>query len=164
MIINDIIFGELEYDNYDWIKQEKETYNFFGKDYEINLTIIGGNDEPDEVIKSIQRDAYVEYKNHLEEINLLVEDAIYDYYQQECDEYRGMFEDEADLLAPIITDKKELCNLVKLQYIFIGNDDNNRVLIFVFDAVWDMEEGISVKISNEKLEIIGGFSEMYMCF
>lgn len=161
MIIRDITFGELEYDNYDWIKREKETYNFFGVNYEINLKIIGRSFEHNESIKQIQRDTYIKYKNSLEEINLLIEENIYNFYQEECDEYRSMFEEEADILAPIIRDKKELCNLVKLVCIFIGNDDNNRVLIFVFDTVWD-EEGISVKIINEKVEAIGGFSEMYI--
>ena len=82
MIIRDITFGELEYDNYDWIKREKETYNFFGVNYEINLKIIGRSFEHNESIKQIQRDTYIKYKNSLEEINLLIEENIYNFYQE----------------------------------------------------------------------------------
>ena len=157
MIINDVVFGELEYNKFFWIKNEKEVYNFFGKKFEINIKIDG---EKDEEIKSVQRNAYTEYKNSLKEINLLIEETIYDYYQQECDEYRKMFEDEADLLAPIITNKDELSNLVTLTDIIIDNDDTNRVLIFLFETTWDIEEGIGLMLVNEEIKFIGGQSEV----
>lgn len=157
MIINDVVFGELEYNKFFWIKNEKEVYNFFGKKFEINIKIDG---EKDEEIKSVQRNAYTEYKNSLKKINLLIEETIYDYYQQECDEYRKMFEDEADLLAPIITNKDELSNLVTLTDIIIDNDDTNRVLIFLFETTWDIEEGIGLMLVNEEIKFIGGQSEV----
>ena len=157
MIINHVVFGELEYNKFFWIKNEKEVYNFFGKKFEINIKIDG---EKDEEIKSVQRNAYTEYKNSLKKINLLIEETIYDYYQQECDEYRKMFEDEADLLAPIITNKDELSNLVTLTDIIIDNDDTNRVLIFLFETTWDIEEGIGLMLVNEEIKFIGGQSEV----
>ncbi len=163
MIVNDIIFGKLEYDGYDWIKKDKEVYNFFGRDYKINLKIVGRTFESNEIINQIQKETYINYKNSIKKLNFLIEESIYDFYQEECYEYRKMFEEDADILAPIITHKEELDNLLKLVCILIGNEKNNRVIFFVFDTVWD-EEGISIKMVNEKIEIIGGLSEMYIWF
>lgn len=159
MVINDIIFGELEYDDYYWIKREKEIYNFFGKNYEINIII---NGEENDGINPIQRNSYIEYKKDSIRINMLLEEAIYDFYKEECDEYRRMFEDEADLVAPIITSKEELANLIELKNIIIDctfRNFSNREVIFLFTTTWD-DEGIGIRLVNEKVETIGGQSDV----
>ncbi len=156
MTINDIVFGELEYNDFFWIKKEKEVYSFFGNNFQINLYVDG---EKEKEIKSVQRNAYITYKKYKEKINLLIEEAIYNYYKYVCDEYRAMFEEEANLLAPIITKKEELSNLVNLVKVII-EDDDDRKINFLFDTTWDIEEGIGLRLVNEKIEIIGGQSDV----
>lgn len=156
MVINDVVFGELEYNNFFWTKKEKEVYNFFGNNFQINLYVDG---EKEEEIKSVQRNAYTTYKKYKEKINLLIEETIYNYYKSVCDEYRAMLEEEANLLAPIITKKEELSNLVKLVNVIIENG-NDRKINFIFDTTWDIEEGIGLRLVNEKIEIIGGQSDV----
>lgn len=156
MIINDVVFGELEYNDFFWIKKEKEVYSFFGDNFQINLYVDG---EKEKEIKSVQRNAYIAYKKYKEKINLLIEEAIYNYYKSVCDEYRAMFEEEANLLAPIITKKEELSNLVNLVKVII-EDDDDRKINFLFDTTWDIEEGIGLRLVNEKIEIVGGQSDV----
>lgn len=159
MIINDIVFGELEYDEFYWVKKEKESYNFFGNNFEVNITL---NGKKNEAIKEIQRSTYMKYQSYKEKINILIEEAIYEYYKSECREYRLMFEEEADLLAPIITKKEELSNLVKLKGVIIEDSSNitDRQIIFLFNTTWDIEEGIGILLVNEKVRIIGGQSDV----
>lgn len=154
MIINDEVFGELEYDGYDWIKKEKDKFTFFGKDFEINLTLKG---EKDKNIEEVKKNTYIKYKKNEKEIISQMEDAIYNYYQEICEELREQYENYKDEWAPIITAKEEVANLITLLDVIIDKNFENsedREINFIFDAVWDIEEGLGIRLINEKIAII----------
>jgi hypothetical protein len=145
----DRVFGELSF-KYGW--KRKDEIFIFGKREEIVLTVMG-NKEGD--ILDTQREAYLNFKNIEAKIAAEVEETIYKYYLNECDEYRDMLEDGADELAPIINNRKELSKLVKPQEMVILKKQDIRELGILFQCTWDIEAGVAVRIENEKIVEVG---------
>ena len=54
----------------------------------------------------------------------------------------------------ILTNQSEMAQLVKLQSIYLPLEED-RVVILLLDTKWDEEEGIGIKIVNEKVDFLG---------
>lgn len=149
----DKVLGELNY-NESW--DRKESLRIFEQDYNVELRVYA---EEDEEATDIQREAYLLFKNNFDIRK--VEDGIFDYYQKEvCEEYRKILKEQADELAPIINDKKELTKLITPTDLIIFYCDDCREVGILFECSWDNDAGLGVLIINEEVETIGVQAEI----
>ncbi|WJE50793.1 hypothetical protein QRE66_15695 [Bacillus cereus] len=149
--INHKLFGELIYDGYWTGKQKIAT---LGHDKIVPLIIDG---EEHDVFSTIQEEAYSKFIADTNRLIQEAEQAIFEYYQEECLEYRAMLGDEsADEIAPIIITAQQLGNLVDPIGIIILPDfeDGVRRIGLIFNCTWE-EDGIGVKFENEEVVEVG---------
>jgi len=147
-VIKDDVIGILNYNEGNKFRDIKIT--FFGKENVVSLNIRGDEDTP---IQPYQYKAYKElYKNSLISD---VEDKIFSYYLSEVDEYRNMYEEEADQFAPLIKDKSELSALVSLFAIIIPENDKLSEIDMLFTCTWDIDSGVGVRIIDGVVQEVG---------
>ncbi|MBC1575780.1 hypothetical protein HB900_15010 [Listeria booriae] len=130
----------------------KTSITMFGKKREVILSIDG---EEDANFSPIQREAYINFMSNMDEIMDAVELGIFEYYEDNYEEYRDMAgEVEADKIAPEISTIKELGNLVIPTQLIIRRVRKNGVrrIGLVSDCTWDTDNGVGVRIENEKVE------------
>ncbi|WP_413774513.1 DUF6985 domain-containing protein [Listeria booriae] len=147
--MNDDLFGEIEFDMY-W--SGKTSITMFGKKREVILSIDG---EEDANFSPIQREAYINFMSNMDEIMDAVELGIFEYYEDNYEEYRDMAgEVEADKIAPEISTIEELGNLVIPTQLIVRRVRKNGVrrIGLVCDCTWDIDNGVGVRIENEKVE------------
>lgn len=150
--LNHELFGEISYDLY-WSGQQK--IKIFGKEKVIILSI-DGNEEGE--FHDVQKEAYTNLVENMDDIMTKVEEAIFDYYQEVYMDYREMVrEDESDKIAPIIENKEELGHLVEPTQLIIRRVRKNRVrrIGLLFNCTWEMEHGLAVKIEDEEIVEVG---------
>lgn len=145
----DEILGEFQYE-YMW--QRKDKLYIFGKEFDIIL-FVEGKEESE--FTAVQRQAYSQFLLNKEALTLQMEQAIYEYYQSVNGEYRGMYEEESDVYAPIISDKSQLRGLIKPQSITLIDSSDDREINVLFKTKWDLEHGVGIKLINEKIHIVG---------
>nr|WP_246438622.1 hypothetical protein [Listeria portnoyi] len=124
----------------------------FGKKHEIILSIDG---EEDANFSPIQREAYTNFMTNMGEIMNAVELDILEYYEENFEEYRDMADEaEADRIAPVINTVEELGNLVIPTQLIVRRVRKNGVrrIGLVFDCTWDIDNGVGVRIEDEKVE------------
>ncbi|EEM10710.1 MULTISPECIES: DUF6985 domain-containing protein [Bacillus] len=149
--INHKLFGELIYDGY-WTGKQKIA--ILGHDKIVPLTIDG---EEHDVFSAIQEEAYSKFIADTNRLIQEAEQAIFEYYQEECLEYRAMLGDEsADEIVPIITTTQQLGKLVDPIGLTILPDfeDGVRRLGLIFNCTWE-EDGIGVRFENEEVIEVG---------
>ncbi|MBJ8029487.1 hypothetical protein [Bacillus cereus group sp. N21] len=149
--INHELFGELIYDGY-WTGKQKIA--ILGHDKIVPLTIDG---EEHDVFSAIQEEAYSKFIADTNRLIQEAEQAIFEYYQEECLEYRAMLGDEsADEIVPIITTNQQLGKLVDPIGLTILPDfeDGVRRLGLIFNCTWE-EDGIGVRFENEEVIEVG---------
>ncbi|MBC2161510.1 hypothetical protein HCB29_00405 [Listeria booriae] len=130
----------------------KTSITMFGKKREVTLSIDG---EEDANFSLIQREAYTNFMSNMDEIMDAVELGIFEYYEDNYEEYRDMAgEVEADKIAPEISTIKELGNLVIPTQLISRRVRKNGVrrIGLVCDCTWDIDNGVGVRIENEKVE------------
>ncbi|OZQ57728.1 DUF6985 domain-containing protein [Paenibacillus taichungensis] len=150
--LNHELFGEISYDLY-WSGQQK--MKIFGKEKVIILSI-DGNEEGE--FHDVQKEAYTNLVENIDDIITKVEEAIFDYYQEVYKDYREMVgEDESDNIAPIIENKEELGHLVEPTQLIIRRVRKNGVrrIGLLFNCTWEIEHGLAVKIEDEKIVEVG---------
>nr|WP_311772971.1 hypothetical protein [Listeria booriae] len=124
----------------------------FGKKREVILSIDG---EEDANFSPIQRKAYTNFMSNMDEIMDAVELDIFEYYEDNYEEYRDMAgEVEADKIAPEISTIEELGNLIIPTQLIVRRVRKNGVrrIGLVCDCTWDIDNGVGVRIDNEKVE------------
>lgn len=150
--LNHELFGEISYDLY-WSGQQK--IKMFEKEKVIILSI-DGNEEGE--FHDVQKEAYTNFVENMDDILTKVEEAIFDYYQEVHMDYREMVgENEADKVAPIIENKEELSQLVEPTQLIIRRVRKNGVrrIGLLFNCTWEIEHGLAVKIENEGIVEVG---------
>lgn len=149
MIINDEIFGKLEYD-YGWFKYT--TVNFMGKEVEISLTVDGGEDG---VFDKKQYEAYTILMKNWYQIQEIILQPIVEYYKEKRHElgYDVVFNDKYPLIETI----QKLLDNITLVGISVpyGNCHEGRAIGLSFDCTWDIENGIGVLLVDEKVYKLG---------
>jgi len=150
MMLNDDVFGNLEYDM-SWDGKTKVT--FLGKEVEVTLRVRG--DESGKFLDT-QKQAYTNFMNQQETLMLDVANGIFDYYNSVRDEYREIFGDDADIYAPIINSVDELAPLVKFTHLIVENfDEADRIILLLFKSKWDTDMGVGVMLRNEQIDTLG---------
>ncbi len=148
------VFGEITHKTM-W--QKKDTFVLYGKEYEITVFIDGKKTESP---TKLQEQAYQEFCNRKTELTTEIEQKLFEYYQTVCEECREMFDDKADMYAPIVENPSQLKGFVKPQSISIPKSDDKRIVNVLFKTKWDLEMGAGIRFVNEKVEIVGVQSDV----
>lgn len=149
MTKNDSVFGELEY-NYIWSKDT--TINFLGKETMIALIVKGDEDG------KFDEEQYIAYKSLMEKWDELQESflqPILDYYKQT--RYELGYDIEFNENYPLIETIDKLLENIKLVGIIIpyAGSFEGRDIGITFDCTWDEENGLGIRVVNEKVIEVG---------
>ncbi|MNC42776.1 hypothetical protein D3C75_916030 [compost metagenome] len=149
MKINDAIFGELEYE-YGWIKDT--TIDFCGKESEISIMIDG---EEDGEIDEEQYESYTSLMQNWDQLQQGFLQAILDYYIQKRHELG--YDVEVNESYPLIETINQLLEKITLVGITIPFADcfEGRDIGLTFDCIWDIENGLGLRLVNEKIINVG---------
>ena len=149
MIINDVVFGELEY-NYGWVKYT--TIEFCGKEAEIALMVKG---EEDGKFDEEQYIAYNSLVQNWEQLQQGFLQAIFDYYKQERQELG--YDIEVNENYPQVETTNQLLEMITLVGIVVpyGDIHEDRDIGITFDCTWDTENGLGLRLLNEKVTEAG---------
>lgn len=149
MTISDVIFGELEY-NYVWVRYT--TIEYCGREAQIALMIKG---EEDGKFDEEQYTAYNSLMQNWEQIQYNFLQPILDYYKQKryelgCDvKYNENY--------PEIKTTDEILEMIELVGIVVSYGDiyEERDIGITFDCTWDIENGLGIRLLNEKVTETG---------
>ncbi len=149
MTINDEVFGELDY-QYQWVGYR--TIKFLGKDTEIAL-MIGG--EEDGEFEDGQYVAYNSLMDNWEQIQYSILQSIFDYYKEKRKELG--YDVSLNVDYPLIKTIEQLIEHITLVGISVPYDflREGRDIGLSFDCSWDEENGLGVRLINEKVEEVG---------
>lgn len=153
-IINDELFGKLEYKNNFW--RGKTTIRMFDLEREILLSV-DAHENAD--FSNVQREAFINFNQEMKNIIHEAEKQVYDYYIENYEEYREMLgnESEADKFAPKIDSISDLKGIVKPVELIVRRVRKNgkRRLGLLCDVSWDIDNGMGIKIEDEMVEEVG---------
>lgn len=143
----DDVFGDLEYDTR-W--RGSMEFSFFKNRNNVQLLIAGEEDD------KFSEEQYLAYQNLLdkwEDIQLDILGEIYEYYM-ELKEEEGYTEEDG---YPDINGPEDLIDMVSLQIIHIKRPlRGSRCVALAFDATWDDDWGVGIRLLNEKVERVAG--------
>jgi len=147
--INDVVFGELEY-NYGWVKYT--TIEFCGKEAGIALMVKG---EEDGKFDEEQYSAYNSLVQNWEQLQQGFLQAILDYYKLERQELG--YDIEVNENYPQIETTNQLLEMITLVGIVVpyGDINEDRDIGITFDCTWDTENGLGLRLLNEKVTEVG---------
>ncbi len=162
------ILGNFSFDEEQCVWRKRDKLTLFDKEFDVNIDIIEYDEEYNQGIEfeeyaygnfqDEQVDALVKFYDNRLEILSNVEDAIFNYYQEKCEEYREYESNEArkDQIAPIISRKDEIGNLVEDMGIFISEQEENslRKIGITFECTWE-HHGLGVLLINKKIVAVG---------
>lgn len=148
-MINDSIFGKIEYD-YIWFRRSK--IKFFNNEVDIML-MIAGDDEGQ--FEDGQYEAYQALINKWNEIQETFLEPILEYYKQKRKELG--YDIELNKNYPEIKSTKELLNYITLVGIKVPYADiyGGRSIGISFDCSWDEENGLGLRLNNEEVIDVG---------
>lgn len=149
MTIIDPIFGKLKYD-YGWVKDT--TIHFWGKETEIALMIDG---EEDGKFDEEQYTAYQSLMQNWENLQPGFLQSILDYYQQKRHELG--YDIVVNENYPQIETTNQLLEMITLVGIVVPYGDiyEERDIGIIFDCTWDPENGLGLRLLNEKVTEVG---------
>ncbi|MGM0805593.1 MAG: DUF6985 domain-containing protein [Bacillota bacterium] len=149
MIINDEVFGELKY-NYGWIRYTSIEY--CGNEAEIALMVKGEEDG------KFDQEQYIAYKSLVQNWGKLQQSflqSILDYYKRERQELG--YDIEGNENYPPIETTNQIAELITLVGIVVPYGDiyEERDIGVTFDCTWDTENGLGLRLLNEKVTKVG---------
>lgn len=149
MIINDAVFGKLEYD-YAWFKDT--VIEFCGKQFEITLSVSG---EKDGKFLEKQYIAFQEFTKKWEQIQQSILQPLLDYYTQKRHElgYDVSFNENYPLIETTYQ-LLERISLVGISVLYTKSLEG-RYIGISFDSTWDEENGLGVLLINEEVARVG---------
>lgn len=145
MIINDTVFGELEY-NYAWDRDTN--IEFLGKEFEIALMISG---EENGVFDDGQYEAYKSLMQSWKQIQHDFLGKILEYYIEKRHELGYDISNNENY--PLVESVEQLFNMISLVGIHVpyAGIFEGRGIGITFDCTWDEENGIGLFLVNEKI-------------
>lgn len=149
MTLNDSVFGELDYQD-QWVGYR--TVKFLEKETDIVLLVAG---EEDGEFDEGQYEAYHSLKEKWEQVQYYILQPILDYYKQKRHELG--YDVSMNEAYPFIETIHQLIEQLTLVGITIPYDflREGRDLGLSFDCTWDEENGLGVRLINEKVEEVG---------
>lgn len=148
-MINDIVFGELEFD-YMWC--ENITIRFWDKEQNIILMVAGDEDGE---FEEGQYDAYKTLMDKWDSAHVLFLKSILDYYNKKREELGIHIESNENY--PRIESSEELLEHITLVGIKVpyANIYGGRSIGISFDCSWDSENGLGLRLNNEQVIEVG---------
>ncbi|PED05040.1 DUF6985 domain-containing protein [Bacillus pseudomycoides] len=149
MIINDAVFGKIEYE-YVWSRDS--TVEFYGKEVDIALMI---DDEEDGEFSEKQYTSYNSLIQNWEYLQQSILQPILDYYKQK--RYELGYDVSYNENYPLIETAKQLLERIRLVGIYVPSARRfeGRYIGLTFDCAWDIENGLGIRLINEKVARIG---------
>lgn len=145
-IINDEVLGSLKYNNGAWVRRlEIPVLNSNG-----NL-ILAIQDDNNEGILDVQRDAYKTYLQNEEKFKSCVTDLLLDYYKWNYEYIARIVSDIDDTFHKDIVTETQLYKTITLWYLFICRDGSFG---YAFGCCWDVDNGIAVLLSESEPRVI----------
>ncbi|MBF0705399.1 DUF2004 domain-containing protein [Alkalihalobacillus hwajinpoensis] len=149
MIIKDAIFGELEYE-FGWSRVM--TIDFFGNEIEIDLMIDGEEDG------QFDEGQYIAYQLVMKHWNDLQQDflnSVLTYYTQKRSELG--FDTELNENYPVVETTDQILKMISLDGIVVPYEDifEERHIGVLFNCTWDTENGLGLRLLNEKVTEVG---------
>ena len=143
------VFGNLEYE-YGWSKVT--SINFFGKEIEIDLMIDGEEDG------QFEQGQYIAFQSFLEkwnEIQPKLLTSILDYYKQKRHELG--YDVEVNEYYPLVETTDQILAMINLDGIVVPYTDifEGRDVRITFNCNWDTENGLGIRLLNEKVIEVG---------
>ncbi|EOP11837.1 MULTISPECIES: DUF6985 domain-containing protein [unclassified Bacillus (in: firmicutes)] len=150
MKINDADFGELEFNNYDWIGYKN--IDFFGNEVKVTLIVRGEDDG------HFEKEQYTAYNFLIErwlQLQQSILESILDYYKQKRDELG--YDVEPNESYPLIETATQVLEKITLVGIFIPDNDLIDFLDIglTFDCTWDMENGLGLCLMKGEVTEVG---------
>ncbi|EJS69444.1 DUF6985 domain-containing protein [Bacillus wiedmannii] len=150
MKINDANFGELEFNNYDWIGYKN--IDFFGNEVKVTLIVRGEDDG------HFEKEQYTAYNFLIErwlQLQQSILESILDYYKQKRDELG--YDVEPNESYPLIETATQVLEKITLVGIFIPDNDLIDFLDIglTFDCTWDMENGLGLCLMKGEVTEVG---------
>ncbi|MDQ0233535.1 DUF6985 domain-containing protein [Metabacillus malikii] len=153
-VINDELFGKLEYKNNFW--RGKTTIRMFDLEKDIPLSV-DAHENAD--FSNVQREAFIKFNQDMKNIIHEAEKQVYNYYIENYEEYREMLGNklEANKLAPKVDSISDLKRIVKPVELIVRRVRKNgkRRLGLLCDVSWDIDNGMGIKIEDEIIEEMG---------
>lgn len=148
-MLNDEVFGEIEFD-FSWSKEETIIFN--DKKEEIVLLIAGDEDGE---FEEGQYEAYTVFKEKWQMIQKNILPSILEYYNTRRGELG--FDVEENENYPYIENEDMLLKHITLVGIKVPYADiyGGRSMGLSFDCLWDEENGLGIRLSNEEVIEIG---------
>ncbi|PHA26353.1 DUF2004 domain-containing protein [Bacillus wiedmannii] len=150
MKINDADFGELEFNNYDWIGYKN--IDFLGNEVKVTLIVRGEDDG------HFEKEQYTAYNFLIErwlQLQQSILESILDYYKQKRDELG--YDVEPNESYPLIETATQVLEKITLVGIFIPDNDLIDFLDIglTFDCTWDMENGLGLCLMKGEVTEVG---------
>lgn len=149
MTINDPVFGELEY-QYKWVGYRN--IKFLEKDTKIAL-LVGGTEDGN--FDEGQYMAYNSLMDNWEQIQYCILQPILEYYKQKRQELG--YDVALNVDYPLFETVDQLIEHITLVGISVPYDflREGRDIGVSFDCSWDEENGLGVRLINEKVDEVG---------
>ncbi|AVX08709.1 DUF2004 domain-containing protein [Priestia megaterium] len=150
MKINDAVFGELEFNNYDWIGYKN--IEFFGNEVKVALIVRG---ESDGQFEEEQYRAYNFLIEKWQQLQQSMLEPILDYYKQK--RYELGYDVESNENYPLIETTTQILEKITLVGIFVPDNDLMDFLDIglTFDCTWDMENGLGLCLVKGEVTEVG---------
>ncbi len=150
MKINDAVFGELEFNNYDWIGYKN--IEFFGNEVKVALIVRGEDDG------QFEEEQYMAYNFLIErwqQLQQSILEPILDYYKQK--RYELGYDVEFNENYPLIETATQILEKITLVGIFVPDNDLIDFLDIglTFDCTWDMENGLGLCFVKGEVTEVG---------
>lgn len=149
MKINDAVFGNLEYD---FVWSRDTTINFLGNEVEIALMVKGDEDGQFDEEQYLAYTSLMQNWEHLQQSFL---QPILDYYKQVRHELG--YDIEVNENYPLVETNDQIVELISLDGIVVSYAGNfeGRDIGITFNCTWDTENGLGVRLLNERVTEVG---------
>ncbi len=150
MKLNDAVFGELEFNTYDWIGYKN--MEFFENEVKVTLIVRG---ESDGEFEEEQYRAYNFLLERWQQLQQSMLESILDYYKQK--RYELGYDVEFNEKYPLIETATQILEKITLAGIFVPDYDLNDFLDIrlTFDCTWDVENGLGLCLVKGQVTEIG---------
>ncbi|MGE6539272.1 DUF6985 domain-containing protein [Bacillus luti] len=150
MKIDDAVFGELEFNNYDWIGYKN--IEFFGNEVKVALIVRGEDDG------QFEEEQYMAYNFLIErwqQLQQSILEPILDYYKQK--RYELGYDVESNENYPLMETVSQILKKITLYGIFVPDNDLIDFLDIglTFDCTWDMENGLGLCLVKGEVTEVG---------
>ncbi|KMP36559.1 cytoplasmic protein [Bacillus cereus] len=150
MKINDAVFGELEFNNYDWIGYKN--IEFFGNEVKVALIVRGEDDG------QFEEEQYMAYNFLIErwqQLQQSILEPILDYYKQK--RYELGYDVKFNENYPLIETTTQIIEKITLVGIFVPDNDLIDFLDIglTFECTWDMENGLGLCFVKDEVTEVG---------